>query len=104
MGTDRVFYVDHTHRRVSKFRADYAELRSQFEKYKEEAAAAVRHIVPALLTFNLTCSLTFYISSRMLRLREQSSSPVRLLSPRRQMLEDGSRPPTLPATQHCTLA
>jgi len=30
------------YRRVSKFRADYLELRNQFEKYKSEAAEAVR--------------------------------------------------------------
>ncbi|KAJ3513791.1 hypothetical protein NMY22_g14937 [Coprinellus aureogranulatus] len=32
--------IGYPSRRVSKFRADYVELRNQFEKYKEEAAAA----------------------------------------------------------------
>lgn len=60
MHTDRVFYVGYALRRVSKFRSDYVELRNQFERYKEEAAAAVRHVVPAILTLNLTLHLLIF--------------------------------------------
>jgi golgi SNAP receptor complex member 2 len=35
-------FSNHQHRRVQKFRADYAELRSQFERFKNDAEASVR--------------------------------------------------------------
>jgi hypothetical protein len=59
------------HRRIQKFRADYAELRSQFDTLKKEASAEVT--LPFFFSFHTTDSVC--ISHRMQHHSEPNSFP-----------------------------